>query len=1064
MTTSPAPPQQAPPAAEFLLDAAEVDDDRLFRPPPRENVLVTPLVDGVAALQTLEDEIAKARTFVHLACWLFDPETDIQSSAVRRRGIKTWGALLVAAARGDLLPPRERPGNVRVRILLSDFDPLLQNDLHRNAWSAHRRLLAYAGALEGVARSRFEVVVSRHGASYDSEADERAGRALRRVVRQLNAVAVWQSTDEAKRRFADMPGLWRAVTFDEGTQRFAVAPDAPLAIHLGTHHEKLCVVDGRVALCGGVDVHLGCVDTTSHNGRRPTHAVHARLEGPAVADLDRGFRARWNDEAPQYAAFIADANAARGQSILGDRAPAPVEPAPAAVAAPPNGAPAQVHRTRAASVVPGTTAAGERRDVEEGYAKAIGRAERFVYLEQRYLRAGSLADALVERRDEVPGLVALVVLPVVPDELATTDGAADAVRHGLSLQHDALARLRTAFGEGLGVYSPLQRRAVLGTRPTVYLGSPQIPVHGTLLIVDDVYASIGSAHATDRSFRLDGEVAVAWVDPASVRALREQLWKELLGAPARLTRWEPAEFVHEWNTIAEANAHAAPGGRRGFVVPHDPEQRPGARVDGLRNELAELVDTEPNAVADYLPDLRPDDGAAGATGQPALTDLERDLVTRGLPLALDYAEVATALFVQREGRDPVAGDAADTQTLSELRALIQPEIAQYEERAGKEFRELSTFVRASFGEKTESKQSGVTKAEATASKAQAVANYLMVRPLYVRWGYANPAASVFSKIKRPSEGAKLLGHDIVGGAHEKFVEKLDALRTVLDAWDETDGVSHAINGVGGFVPVVPEPDGTFRPRFVAGQSRPKLSNHALGLAIDIDANWNPQVPAGSATIRLLKQITTQAAAENPALGLPSEGFDFGKKLIDPALNEWPTPEQAAGTHRLAQQASDALRGWLQSRIARELELTAAADAALAAVNLAQDEKKAADASGDAARKAAAKDTLAAAKVARKAAKDALDGDPDLTVLRALRTAQGGGQKGKAVVAGWADFGILSLPVVLVAAFKSLDRIRWGMEYNESKDAMHFEVEPPTDFIPRDAPVLSGPRDLLTRPR
>ncbi|MGH2895443.1 MAG: phospholipase D-like domain-containing protein, partial [Solirubrobacteraceae bacterium] len=66
------------------------------------------------------------------------------------------------------------------------------------------------------------------------------------------------------------------------------------------HHEKTVVVDGELALVGGIDMTDSAgdrYDVQAHHARRSTgwHDVGTRLRGPAVADVNDHFRTRWRE-------------------------------------------------------------------------------------------------------------------------------------------------------------------------------------------------------------------------------------------------------------------------------------------------------------------------------------------------------------------------------------------------------------------------------------------------------------------------------------------------------------------------------------------------------------------------------------------------------------------------------------------------------------------------------------------------------------------------------------------------------------------------------------------------
>src|SRR5207253_5914902 len=94
----------------------------------------------------------------------------------------------------------------------------------------------------------------------------------------------------------DVDGVRHALTF--GTRiRFAADPkERPMHCH----HEKLVLVDDRVAFVGGIDLtnYQGeRWDTQEHpaRGKQGWHDAAVRLRGPIVADVAEHFRLRWRE-------------------------------------------------------------------------------------------------------------------------------------------------------------------------------------------------------------------------------------------------------------------------------------------------------------------------------------------------------------------------------------------------------------------------------------------------------------------------------------------------------------------------------------------------------------------------------------------------------------------------------------------------------------------------------------------------------------------------------------------------------------------------------------------------
>jgi phosphatidylserine/phosphatidylglycerophosphate/cardiolipin synthase-like enzyme len=63
------------------------------------------------------------------------------------------------------------------------------------------------------------------------------------------------------------------------------------------------------------------------------------------------------------------------------------------------------------------------------------------------------------------------------------------------------------------------------------LSLEEVDNHAKLMIVDDIFLTIGSCNINDRGFEFEGECNLAVVDPALVKGLRAGLFREHLGDP-----------------------------------------------------------------------------------------------------------------------------------------------------------------------------------------------------------------------------------------------------------------------------------------------------------------------------------------------------------------------------------------------------------------------------------------------------------------------------------------------------------------------------------------------------
>jgi len=300
-----------------------------------------------------------------------------------------------------------------------------------------------------------------------------------------------------------------------------------------------------------------------------------------------------------------------------------------------------------------------------------------------------------------------------------------------------------------------------------------------------------------------------------------------------------------------------------------------------------------------------------------------------------------------------------------------------------EFNNLPRDVQAAFGAK------GVTPFE----------NYLRIRPAYYNAGYDDPADSIFSQLRQ----VRLVGHLVVSpGIHDKLADVLPKVDQILNQMQPGLALSMGklIHSVGGFVP-----------RFIAhrqGQKRPSpLSNHALGLAIDIDPSNNPHIKDHDVIV-ILNKIAS------------ATGIDYGKAIVQPAANV--SAEDWAGqVHSKAQAASDLIKTWLQkylpvydevvSRQALEQKLAKSKTPAEMDALLAQ-------LSGG------------GVPATPKLSDDEVEAVEKIKVLRKFHSADD--------LKTWSKHGIQTIPMLLAVALVKAG-LRWGQTYSDTKDAMHFEL-------------------------
>lgn len=349
--------------------------------------------------------------------------------------------------------------------------------------------------------------------------------------------------DRAAARGLDVRVLfWREPELDRllpGAEHFAGSPEehAWLAArgarflarwdHLPRfcHHQKSWLVDagrpGEVAFVGGINLDHGSMVPPGHPPVTGgvagdiyvnIHDLYLELRGPAATDVQHNFVQRWNEASERD----------RPDGVWPDAARAGVLPFPAAVSPATGAITVQLTRTvrpdryRDATAAPGAAPFpidGGERSVLEQYLAAIEAARRTIYLENQFLHAPEVLaglEAALARGVEVVFLVPGVPMPEI--------GAA---------RRDPRAAALFAQLEALGRH-PRFTLAGLVT-PGGAAGYQDVYVHAKAALVDDLWATIGSANVASRSFYGDTELNASFWDAAVTRGLRCTLFREHLG-------------------------------------------------------------------------------------------------------------------------------------------------------------------------------------------------------------------------------------------------------------------------------------------------------------------------------------------------------------------------------------------------------------------------------------------------------------------------------------------------------------------------------------------------------
>ena len=296
-------------------------------------------------------------------------------------------------------------------------------------------------------------------------------------------------------------------------------------------HQKIAIVDGTHAFVGGIDSLIELSgdfdrwDTHSHHyssalrsnkdDRNPHnwHDAQALLEGPAVGDVERNFRQRWNT--------VVGRHKWDSQLLVPEHPlPAPLESTSLV----------QVARTIPAHTYSFAPVGGIT-GIAQQYANALGNAQHFVYIENQYLwiRAfygvdlpdlGNESPDMERNIAELAGALqrGATVALLLPDHPNTGRAFTDA----------GLARLRAEAPEA-AAQGRIQAFCLASSSEVdgEELYRP-IYVHAKIAIVDDLWSTVGSANLNNRGMRDDTEMNVAALDSELARGLRMLLWAEHL--------------------------------------------------------------------------------------------------------------------------------------------------------------------------------------------------------------------------------------------------------------------------------------------------------------------------------------------------------------------------------------------------------------------------------------------------------------------------------------------------------------------------------------------------------
>ncbi len=329
-----------------------------------------------------------------------------------------------------------------------------------------------------------------------------------------------------------------------------------------SHHQKFVVVDDAMAFVGGMDLAVRRWDLTAHpadaadtaagqgepddasSGRPrrvdpegepygPYHDVQAVLDGDAALALGVYFRRRWRratgealqpPETPAGADLEASVKSSASAPLRHDPWPEGVRPLA-------EGVPLGIVRTQ-----PGHKDERRALETEAAILDCIRRAKRSIYIENQYLSAQVVVEALAARLKEPAGPEIVLVLPR---------------RSSSWLARKSMDMLREVMMQRLESADHADRLRI--RYPAV--DDRDIYVHAKVLIADDDLCLLGSANLANRSMGLDTELGIVLDAEAAAKgpaahAKREDIRRAIARLRTRLLAELTGETPQRVATVA----------------------------------------------------------------------------------------------------------------------------------------------------------------------------------------------------------------------------------------------------------------------------------------------------------------------------------------------------------------------------------------------------------------------------------------------------------------------------------------------------------------------------------
>eukprot|EP00116_Pleurobrachia_bachei_P000573 sb/3460835/ len=394
-----------------------------------------------------------------------------------------------------------------------------------------------------------------------------------------------------------------------------------------SHHQKTVICDdsaascGAVAYLGGLDLTIGRYDDQTHSlfestkdihsddfyqtfpgilkasegPRQPWHDVHARVTGEAALDVLANFSDRWKVEAPKEASYLVeepDETKDKGKWRVQIFRSIPIDAA-------------KFDGTKKHTLSSKHGRCYEA-SIHRAYVTGVRNSDKFLYVENQYFLGSAhswldrdidvgprcnhlipveIAEQVCEMIEKGRRFAAYILIPLFPEGNPHAAHIQEILywqAKTMSMMYKKIAKAIDKSGVaaeptdylnffclGKRETPPASVNQLTDDTPTTRMaknGRAMIYVHSKAMMVDDIYAVVGSANINQRSMdgRRDTEIAVGCFETGEsetdlvtnghVQGLRKSLWTEHIGRYEEIfDRPESLECVHRVREIAKQN-------------------------------------------------------------------------------------------------------------------------------------------------------------------------------------------------------------------------------------------------------------------------------------------------------------------------------------------------------------------------------------------------------------------------------------------------------------------------------------------------------------------------------